>query len=316
LSSGKRKINKLKRWGYQFKNYGIASQNEPASDILITCNCRLYPDMKKAYDRFGKLFNLEENEFILTNGGENAMKIALLALKPKSMAWFVPTWKMPEVFCAALDIKPIMLNFHQKEKEIYAEDIDKECDIFYSNMGTSSLFKYYGSSEHLGFYENCRYQILDLTYMNFERIKFHLDCRKNHLENTIYIGSFDKLAGCGLRLGFIVFPKSFNDAMQLQREQYINMCAYEWLLNITKSQLKFLPSNPIQDFLEENALSLSKGWSLTDNFITIPQHIEANLNEVHFQIDGQEYTKFGQPSNDIEKRILFPIIKQALYNDL
>ena len=308
LNFGKKKIsmeNKLKRWGYAPKKYGVASQNEPAEDVYVDCNVRLYPDMILAYKKFAELFDLDLDQFILCNGGENAMKAALLALKPKDLTWFVPTWKMPEVLCAALDIKPVMKNFQydQEKREIFTprltEDVKGDC--FYSNYGNSSLFSYQGMYEPslLGWNPSFKHTIIDLTYLDYKCMKNAVGNLLRGSPDNIIIGSFDKAIGCGLRLGFVIFNPKYNDAMQLQREQYINMCAYNWLLSVVETDFDiFYQKNPLRDKLEENLISfmnLPTDWTLNNNYFTVPYNVELNLNEVHFKIGEKDFTKFGIP---------------------
>ena len=312
---------KIKRWDYSPKKYGLASQNEPARDCLIECNVRLYPDMLQAYKKFAELFHLGMDQFILCNGGENAMKQALLAIKPKDLTWFVPTWKMPEVFCAALDIEPIMKEFKYdpEARQIYTPDLEKGGDCFYSNYSNSSLFHYEGRTEHslFGWNKNFKTTIIDLTYLNFKEMQMVMQA--DHIlenENAILIGSFDKLIGGGLRLGFVVFNKKWNDKMQLQREQYINMCAYNWLLRTLPMDLKNWNSNPLQQRLYDECFpNLPPDWSFNNNRITVPYHVEANLNEVHFEIDGKQFTKFGIPQESDKESLdkLFWILKDLMF---
>ena len=311
---------KITRFDYSPKKYGLASQNEPAQGVTISCDCRLYPDMKRAYDKFAQLFHIDDRVgFILTNGGENAMKQALLAIRPKNLTWFEPTWKMPEVFCAALDIKPRKKKFKYdaERKIIYTPKLYRGGDCFYSNYGITNAFEYYMEDEYsiIGLNYKFNYTIIDVTYQDFMKMSFSKFMTNEH-KNTIIVGSFDKLVGCGLRLGFVLFNKKvWNERMQLQREQYINMCAYNWLLNITRHELFEMPKNPIREYLlKMNNKQLPSNWSLTDNFITIPSHIKAkpSLNPEYFEIDGQQFTKFGMPSNKYEKQEIYRILRKEL----
>ena len=64
---------------YKEKKIGLSYQNEPPIKISIKQNIRLYPDMFNVYKSFQKIFNIEYDNFILSNGAENAIKNALLA---------------------------------------------------------------------------------------------------------------------------------------------------------------------------------------------------------------------------------------------
>ena len=313
--------NKLKRWGYTPKKYGVASQNEPAADVYIDCNVRLYPDMLQAYRKFASLMDLSLDQFILCNGGENAMKTALLALKPKDLTWFAPTWKMPEVLCSALDILPVIKNFEYDpiKREIFTPKLDDEVkgDCFYSNYGNSSLFSYSGGIESaiIGWNTNFKSTIIDLTYLNYKEMKQAIHSLLIGSPNNIIIGSFDKMIGCGLRLGFVIYNPKYNDAMQLQREQYINMCAYNWLLRVIEKDFETIyPQNPLRDKLNENCFPvLPSDWSFNDNYISVPYYIEANLNEAHFEISGHQFTKFGIPACKEDVDRLYWILKELMF---
>ena len=52
----------------------FSTKNEP---WFVNNEYGWYPDMNKMYDDFSKIFNIGKKNFILTNGCENAMRIAL-----------------------------------------------------------------------------------------------------------------------------------------------------------------------------------------------------------------------------------------------
>ena len=93
----------FKRDTYKPERYGgISLHNEPPDDLVMTTNCRLYPDMYYVYKTFAEWLGLPVKNIMLGNGAENVIKNVLLALKPKSISWSVPTWGFIDVYCAQL----------------------------------------------------------------------------------------------------------------------------------------------------------------------------------------------------------------------
>lgn len=294
-------MSEVKREEYVARKHGLSPSNEPADDLIITCNTRLYPDMYYGYQRFSKIFDLPLNRFFLGNGCENTMKNVLLAIKPKSLGWSTPTWRLPEVYCAAQQIKPINKQYvcvplsEGRFAVVEPDWHDQHADVFYSCCGVTSCFPYF--SDHVFGINRSRYNILDVSYLTIEQIKDIIKKVYNS-ENSIIVGSFDKLFGCGLRLGFAIYPEKLNDAMQLQREQFINCAAFEFLTN-----------HPVRTPASKYYLQLQKMLkqdSLTRNFIVLPGHIQCNLNAHYFQLRQrdtdkmQDFTRLGIPSTQEE----------------
>jgi DNA-binding transcriptional MocR family regulator len=59
--------------------------------------------------------------------------------------------------------------------------------------------------------------IVDISYVNINTIKYIFN-KFDYNGKIIYIGSFDKMIGCGLRCGFALFPTKYINDIQLQRE--------------------------------------------------------------------------------------------------
>lgn len=290
----------LIRDNYTLKKQGLSTQNEPSNDLILYGNVRQYPDMYYAYKKFGSYFGLDTDRFFLANGCENSIKNVFLALKPTTLCWGIPTWRMLEVYCEALNMKPIMKNFSYdgykfKEPDIYTQ----KCDVLYTNCGITTCFKYDFDSNKL--YESkSKYNICDITYQNIEEMKKSIEILSKNDKNII-VGSFDKLIGCGLRLGFAIYPKELHHKMSLQREQYVNMLAYNWLINT--------------DFVvEENKyVKELKAYSnieyLTDNFFTIKGEVVSNIPHHEFDVDGYKFTRFGIPNSITEFNSIHVLLK-------
>jgi histidinol-phosphate/aromatic aminotransferase/cobyric acid decarboxylase-like protein len=303
----------IKREAYKQRNYGLSTQNEPGEDTYLTTNVRLYPDMYYAYKKFGEFFNLQPDTFFLGNGCENTMKNVLLALKPKTLCWAGPTWRMLEVYCEALDIKPIYKQFiYNKADNSFETPIDfynTKADILYSNCGVTTCFEYTCPIKDLN-ESAAKYNICDITYQNIDCMKQSIEILLKNPKNII-VGSFDKLIGCGLRLGFAIYPKSLHHKMSLQREQYINSLAFSWLINtdfdIDKPRYK-----------EELIQMTSSIDYVTDNFITLYGDVISTIPCHKFVVDNHTFTRFGMPNNQTEfealKLIITDFIHDRLYN--
>lgn len=293
----------IKRLPYIPKSYGLSAQNEPSVDRWIEVNARNYPDMYEVYNKFAKAFNLRMDQFILGNGAENVIKNVLLAVKPESLAYSVPTWNMLEVFCEALNTRPVTNEFKFENKEI-TEDWWKETkvDCLYDNCGITPLFKY----AVFNFLQVSRYYILDCTYQSLKEIKNTINRYKDN-PRVIIVCSLGKIYGAGARLGFAVFPKELNDKMQLQREQYLNLVACSIIMEDNFAE------TPVNPYIEKLKKYLPESAMLTDNFITLEGKISNNLNGKHFKIKEKEFTKFGIPNNATEYEALKNLILKESY---
>ena len=74
----------------------VSTKNEPKGTH--------YPNMFLTYQKFSNIFNLPTSRFILTNGCENALRIALLLLKPTSLSIENPTWGLVSIIAKSLNI--------------------------------------------------------------------------------------------------------------------------------------------------------------------------------------------------------------------
>lgn len=299
-------MGNIKRYGYKPKKYGLSDQNEPPLDRLLTVNIRNYPDMAMVYEKFSKAIEKPLNRFILGNGAENVIKNVLLAVKPKNLCWHEPTWNMLEVYCEALGIEPIRKQFHVDTfGNIQNDDVQriKGVDVYYCNCGTTSLFQY----QNCG-YPECRYIIYDVTYLCLEEMKVWLKVLSKD-KNAIIVGSLGKIYGCGIRLGFAVFPEELNDAMQLQREQYLNSVAADFILNENLNEV------PASEFKNKLWDIKPQGSSLTYNYFTVPGKYKAEFPHKHFQIENHWYTKFGMPINYTEFEALRNVLNNGKEED-
>lgn len=288
----------IKRDDYKPRIYGLSAHDEPGTDCILTANVREYPDMYYAYKRFGQLFDLENNTFMLANGCENAIKNVLLALNPSNVLWNTPTWRMWEVYSEALNFKlinnPFIYTGSHFEERLYKDKVD----IYYCNAGITPSFKYNFDYEYLRQIKS-RYNIVDLTYKTAKEMYIKIKELKTNNKNII-VGSFDKIFGGGLRLGYAIYPKELHQVMSIQRENFINATAVNLLTSITDfSQLK-----NESKYKEELQTLITPRDFLTDNYLTICGDVESTLNCVKFSVDNYKFTRFGIPNNDEEMNAL------------
>lgn len=60
--------------------------------------------------------------------------------------------------------------------------------------------------------QRARYSIIDISYANLHMIN-DIMSKFDFNGNRIVVGSFDKLCGCGIRIGFAVFPNHLSETI-------------------------------------------------------------------------------------------------------
>lgn len=207
----------------QRDEYYRSSKNEPWFGLMP-----YYPDMGKMYDAFSDTFHISKNNFILTNGCENAMRILLEYFKchnTQNLMVENPGWQLAEVLGVALHYNILKSNFaFNKKTKTFEYDIDyaaiPDNSIIYTTDKYNNLFEHKNIDiQRINNNKGKLTSIIDETYtMSSLR---HVEIPKA----GFVIGSFSKFFGAGYRLGYILFDDKYNDDMQLLREQYINSCA-------------------------------------------------------------------------------------------
>lgn len=280
---------------------GISLYNEPPDDLIMTTNCRRYPNMYYVYKAFAEWLGLPVKNIMLGNGAENVIKNILLALKPKSISWSVPTWGFIDVYCAQLGCLPIKHDFKRVGMFFEEEDFTEEIDIYYTTMKFNNVLKHSINFKNI---ITARASIVDLTYLSLNEIKdtaaeIKTYINNNENRNIIYVGSFDKLFGAGLRLGFAFFTDRYAEDMAIQRENYINQLAADFIL---KNEFKE-PEKKYWRFLQKALTDgkLSPYIMLCKNFITVPWKVNyTQLQHKEIKINGQWYSRFGIPHDKKE----------------
>lgn len=252
----------------QIEKTGISTRNEPAAQLLIdNINVNSYPDMHQAYLNAQKILNIPDGyDFILGNGCENILKCVLLAIQPHTFSYAIPNWGMVHIIAEQLGLNEHVNNFRYDEHDnILHEAIDQGeyIDVHYSTFMQNNFFK---TSYML--HAAAKYEIVDCSYINPFTISKYYD--KILTDKNILIGGFQKTYGCGIRLGYAIFPRRLSNKMHLQRENYINNIAC-WVLNQPYSRFKKLDNINInyQQFVADKCKNLDFQYYLCQSYLTI-----------------------------------------------
>lgn len=270
----------------------LSTKNEPFASIQLSADTRKYPDMHKAYNGFSKCFGIPASQFILGNGCENTMKSVLLALKPKSLHWSKPAWGFIDVYVAQLECQPYVHTFKGSLAASFEdEDFEEDIDIYYATVHANNAIP---TSYNKNNVQKSRFAILDLTYLRVDQLKEVLSCKLS--SNVVYVGSFDKLLGCGIRAGFAVFPEDLSSRMHLQRENYVNALAAETFQNLESCCSIAASLSPLQKW-HLDSMHLGCSSFATGNYITVESSKDIGFYCKQFAINGVTYSRYGMPND-------------------
>lgn len=287
---------------YKKKNGKLSNSNEPENSLIFNnINVREYPDMQFAYFTIAAFFGIQQKNFILGNGCENVLKNVLLALNVKRLYWSTPAWGFLDVYCEQLKIEKINSEFVKVgNTNAFTDDcmssklkVKKDAFSYYCTEKSNNLVltKKCKSLEKLA-----QHTIVDCSYLRpkelIEKIQ-SIKCQP--ARSIVLVGSFDKMFGCGLRLGFAVcFNETLIKHIQLQRENFINAVAYEFILEHKfDSQISHEYANRLRSQFPD--------CIVTDNFITIPvrnSNLKCKLPHKCFSVQTQPYVRFGIPTTN------------------
>ena len=250
--------------------------NEPEWNNLIDDKYKHYPDMKDVYDKFSKFFNINRDNFILTTGCEESLRIAIKIIKylgyqsknrPTISRVFLenPTWSLAEVvfyqelFDKTIDIEKVDFDYYYKD-DIYSlnpngyhgyikiddHHINKfnrdqrnmyKCDI-HNIVYSTDTFNNFTYHFNPDIHTKDCFHIIDEVYTN-EKLY-----RSNFLDDkTFYIGSLSKSFGPGFRLGYLVFREEYSDIANLFRPQYLSTSAIDLINLLDTDEGKFIFQN-------------------------------------------------------------------------
>lgn len=179
-----------------------------------------YPDMYQVYEMFSKRFEIHRDNFILTNGCENALRIALLALgRNKKLTIENPTWALTNVIAESFDMRYDHLNYEYQDGKFIPEH-KEDIELLYVTDTYNNLFKH-----EMPEIPSNAIVIIDETYT----LAALRNPGRQITDNKVIIGSFSKFSGPGYRIGYIIFPYWLKEKMNMLREQYISQEAADMI---------------------------------------------------------------------------------------
>lgn len=302
---------------------GVSMCNEPVNidedkiNVFLMKDIIQYPDMREVYKNFSETFNISKENFILTNGCEEALRLtSQLALRyfmsvhdVGTVLYEYPTWELAPIILKNSidliypysteiipDIYPINFKYDEKANTFYYDDntfnILKEKRVFedsliYITDKQNNLFGHedlvlnksrIGEIKYIIDETYTRNKLFDLTNRKFDRNKF-------------YIGSFSKNIGCGVRLGYILFNDCWYKLFNQYRPNYISSLAAVYA---SSPKLKKI-IKPYSNYCNDKVLFGC------DNFETIRLDDIVNnkdknrINKV-FEINGIKFARLGKVS--------------------
>lgn len=277
-------------------NY-ISTKNEP---WFIEGEEKWYPDMAEAYDNFSNLFGVSKDNFILTNGCENAMRLALMFFHGSTLYTEQPGWQMADILGEACNYNVEHYEYQYNGHAFFADTRNVPAGaLLYTTDTYNNLFRH----------ENVQWSydlIVDETYTMNALLKGRVPRGQK-----IVIGSFSKFCGPGYRLGYILFDKRHNDRMQLLREQYISLAACH-LLQDTELKSKITLRTQLKPEISgQHAITIHPTYMTFEKFLDLSlPHKEFVVSRVNFYRVGipfqkgyMEQVKESVEAHDIEKEI-------------
>lgn len=264
------KTEELPKLLFSYTNHIIDSSNkrENLKKMIIE-----YPNMMEIYDTFSTFSLIPRDNFILTNGCEEALRIVLQVIKRieenKNINLLAeyPRWKMVDVISDQIlyknpkDInyvlnkeKDSMMSFSNYDNEALKNELNymdnNDVCVLYNTLSINNMLMHKKWNSNL-FAEKCKcklYDIIDETYTPFKTDINDQKLSKLEKDNIFIIGSFSKAIGCGLRLGYILFNQKYEKYFNLYRPQYISPLAINFLTN-TPETINVLKSIDFTNFV-------------------------------------------------------------------
>lgn len=317
------------------RNEKYTTANEPYigyqnNDEIIT----QYPDMEQAYENFSKTYHIPRKNFILTTGTDASYRIALSSIRhilqgeTTTLIYTTPNWGMIPIIAEMEGFNPIAM---QSEYGRF-EPLDCDCfyvpdyyekiksypgSVIYMNSAQNNYFNSYADSwviasdlkgDNSNIWNDTTYiKIIDEVYEPVGLYSYSYDDKvkdsEDKGEDKIIIGSYSKVLGCGIRLGYILFDDAWTDIMNHNRETYISpLACMHTLVNMHdfESQRIKNSSDDIADFL------LHKGSDIitqrTYNFTTVLadkydawDHKDMDRVDKEFTVSGIRFYRLGLP---------------------
>ena len=193
-----------------------------------------YPDMGRAYARFAKIYELPLDRFILTNGTEDSLRITLSCIRrllngnTTELLYMTPNWGLIPIIAEQEGFQPVKYPSFVYQGYMISPDfvhniMFKDGNVIYYNEFMNNYFLQSVPTQNIIEDNETDIFIVDEVYTNTYLTS--VEKRKELSDNTIVIGSYSKSLGCGIRLGYIIYPESWNELFQHNRPNYISHLA-------------------------------------------------------------------------------------------
>ena len=325
------------------RNKKYTTANEPYigyqnNDEIIT----QYPDMEQAYDNFSKTYNIPKKNFILTTGTDASYRIALSSIRhilqgeTTTLIYTTPNWGLIPIIAEMEGFNPIGMETEYGRYEPLGHDCFHVPDyyekiksypgsVIYVNSAQNNYFNIYQAtfdiaSDHNGVIDSNIWN--DTTYIKiidevYEPVGLYSYSQENKFEDPkdkkedkIIIGSYSKVLGCGIRLGYILFDDAWTDIMYHNRETYLSplACMHTQVnMHDFENQRVQRTADDIADFL------LYKGSDIlteqTYNFTTVFadkydkwDHKDMDRVDKEFTVSGIRFYRLGMPKQDLTNK--------------
>lgn len=252
------------------RNDKYTTANEPLigyqqNDEIIT----QYPDMYQAYMDFANTYAISTDNFILTNGTEDSLRICFSVIRRlydeyMRVYYMDHGWGLVNILAEQEGFYPKKIetsisNYTQEFVNIDYFDL-KERVYYYAPI--SNVFKQCIDEKRILSASKENMIIRDEVYTNETLLQA---C--TYLNPGVFvIGSYSKALGCGIRLGYILFNSSYNEYFQHNRPNYISpLAAMHTKIRLPSYEQRM---EHMRELEEERDEYFGKGFT-TPNYITI-----------------------------------------------
>lgn len=304
--------------------------NSPANEPLfnkdyLTEEELYYPNMKTVYDNFSSYFNIPQNNFILTSGTEESLRITISSIKDKYRDYDInfyyesPSWGMPSPIMNSMNDYVCPLNYimdgYEFTLNIPPSKYDSSINVIYvSNWFSNVLFH---KNSFIGINSDDRKNNIYIVDDIYTLFAFHFPYRNCLNDKVIYIGSFSKAISPGYRLGYIVYDSIYNKYMQTYRPLYVNLLAAKMINSLINKDSKYIKilekfNRMVRDCISQNEEFRKLGHldTIHPNYLTFEKdgflynkykdRLEPNKE---FTISGKKFLRTGQ--RDLIDRIIY-----------
>jgi len=280
------------------RNDKYTTSNEPLigyqeNDSIIT----QYPDMYKAYMDFSNTYSIPTDNFVLTNGTEESLRICLSVIRKmydeyREFCYMDNGWGLTKIIAEQEGFYPKELK-STFENEEYEQVIENkklynfpERIFYYAPI--SNIFKQNIDEEKvLSIPSNV--VIRDEVYTSKTLLKPIIDLP----EGLFVIGSYSKALGCGIRLGYILYNSAYDEYFQHDRPNYISpLAAMHTKICLPSYETRM---EHMRELEEERDEYFGKGLT-TPNYITIKEcdyNGDKERIDKRATIDGVPYVRLG-----------------------